>query len=605
MENESSEQKEGYIRDFISNQLVKAGAEEIEAVQIFSRLLVDDFGYKKTQIQTHPQFRVRKRPSDETAHGGYPVDIAVFKDEKKEDDPTMIVECKQKRRQDGITQLKIYLNLSPGTKIGIWFNGKEHVYLLKHVDKNNNLNYVEIPTIPRLSQRIEDIGRYKRKDLIPAKNLRTIFDEMRNRLAGGVTGITRDESIADQIINILFCKIYDEINTELDKEVTFRVGIGEDKEDVAARIKKLFKEVKDEYNDVFEEADTIKLPSETLVYIIGQLQNFCVTRANRDAIGEAFEVFIGPALRGGEGQFFTPRNVVKMIVDILDPEPNQAVIDPACGSGGFLIVALEHVWKKLEQEGIKRGWDSATLENRKRDAASRYFRGIDKDSFLSKVTKAYMAIVGDGRGGVFCENSLKFPNQWPSKVSERVQLGSFKIVLTNPPFGAKIQVSKKDDVPIDRYELGHKWKFDETSNKWIKTNKEQEHQPPQILFIERCLNLLEDGGKLGIVLPDGILGNISEGYIRQFILDKAKVIGVIDCPIETFQPSTATKTSILILQKKEGEKKEYPIFMAIAKTCGHDRRGKEILKRDGKPDDDFPEISTAFKKFKREENVEF
>ena len=575
MENENSAEKEGYIRDFISNKLVKAGAEEVESVQIFSRLLVDDFGYKKTQIQTHPQFRVRKRPSDETVHGGYPVDIAVFKDEQREEDPVMIVECKQKQRKDGIKQLKIYLNLSPRTRIGIWFNGKEHVYLLKHIDKNGDINYVEIPTIPRSGQRIEDIGKYKRKDLIPAKNLRTIFNEMRNRLAGSITGITRDESIADQIINLLFCKIYDEINTDLDKEITFRAGIGESKEEVATRIKNLFEKVKDEYNDVFEEEDRIKLPPETLVYVVGQLQNFCITEANRDAIGEAFEVFIGPALRGAEGQFFTPRNVVKTVVEILDPEPNEAIIDPACGSGGFLIVALEHVWKKLEEEGKRRGWSPGLLESKKKDVASRYFRGIDKDSFLSKVTKAYMAIVGDGRGGVFCENSLKFPKQWPSKVSEKVKLGSFEIVLTNPPFGKKIRVSKKDDVSIDRYELGHKWKFDEVSNRWIKTNEVNDEVSPQILFIERCLDLLKENGRLGIVLPDGILGNISEGYIRQFILDKAKVIGVIDCPIETFQPSTATKTSILILKKKEGEKKEYPIFMAIAKKCGHQKFPKK------------------------------
>ncbi len=599
------EEKEGYIRDFISDQLVRATPEEIEAVQVFIRLLVDDFNYKKNQIQAHPQFRVRKRPSDETVHGGYPVDIAVFKDEEKQGDPFMIVECKQTRQQDGIKQLKIYLNLSPGTNIGVWFNGKEHVYLRKYIDKTGNINYREIPTIPKLNQRIEDIGKYKRKDLVPAKNLRTIFDEMRNRLAGGITGITRDEQIADQIINILFCKIYDEINTDLDGEVAFRAGIDEEKDKVALRIKTLFSKVKNEYNDVFDASDVIKLQSEPLVYIIGQLQNFCITEANRDAIGEAFEVFIGPALRGGEGQFFTPRNIVKMVVDILDPEPNQSIIDPACGSGGFLIVALEHVWKKLEEEGKRKGWTSTILENKKRDAASRYFRGIDKDSFLAKVTKAYMAIVGDGRGGVFCENSLKFPDQWPPKVSEKIQLASFNIVLTNPPFGAKIQVSKKDSIPLEKYELGYKWKFDETSNRWIKTTKEHEHQPPQILFIERCLNFLKEGGKLGIVLPDGVLGNISEGYIRQFILDKAKVIALIDCPMETFQPSTATKTSILILQKREGEKKEYPIFMAIAKTCGHDRRGKEILKKDGKPDDDFPEIGVAFKKFKVEENVEF
>ncbi len=591
------------IKDYASGKLVRATPEEVQAVQPFIKLLVDDYGYKKGQIQAHPQYRVRKRPSDEK--GSYPVDIAVFSDETRQGDPVIIVECKQEHREDGKKQLESYLSLSDKTRLGVWFNGKEHVYLLKYVGEDNTLLYKEIPSFPRYGQRYNDIGKYQKKDLVPAKNLRTIFNDMRNRLAGGITGITMDETIADQIINILFCKIYDEINTDLDKEVTFRAGVDEKKEDVASRIKNLFQKVKKEYLDVFNSSDQIRLPAETIIYIVGQIQNFSLVGADRDAIGEAFEVFMGPALRGAQGQFFTPRNLVKMIVDILDPEPNEFIIDPACGSGGFLIVALEHVWNKLEEESKQRGWTPDILANKKRDIASRYFAGIEKDSFLSKVTKAYMAIIGDGKGGIFCENSLKFPEQWEFKVREKIGLNKFNVVLTNPPFGKDIEVSKKDNIPIDRYELGHKWKYDKTLQKWIKTNMYQEKQPPQILFIERCLDLLSEGGRLGIVLPDGILGNISEGYIRQYILDAAKVIAVIDCPIETFSPSTTTKTSVLILEKKSGEKKEYPIFMAIAKKCGHNKRGKAIFRSDGMPDDDFPDISLAFKKFEDEENVEF
>lgn len=596
--------KEGYIYDYISGEVVKATPEEIEAVQVFSKRLIEDFGYKKEQIQTRPQFRVRRRPSDEDIKKGYPVDIAVFDNEKKNpDDLYIIVECKQKRRQDGQKQLKIYMNLS-SAKIGIWFNGKEHLYLLKYVDDNNNIQYLEIPTIPKRGQRVEDIGKYKRKDLQPAKNLKAIFNDIRNHLAGNVTGITRDEALAQEIINLLFCKIYDEINTNLDDEVTFRVGINENKEDVKKRIMDLFdKKVKAEYNDVFDKSDTIKLPADAIKYVVGELQNFSIIEADRDAVGDAFEVFIGPALRGGEGQFFTPRNIVKMVIEILDPEPDEMIIDPACGSGGFLIVALEYVWKKLENEAKKKGWSEAILENKKRDVASRYFRGIDKDSFLAKVTKSYMAIVGDGRGGVFCENTLQPFNEWNRKASDKIKPTSFKIVMTNPPFGAKIPI--KGDALLRQFDLGHKWKFDKAENKWEKTNKLQDKQPPQILFIERCIQLLEDGGRMGIVLPDGLLGNITDGYIRQFVKNNCKIIGVVDCPVETFQPSTSTKTSVLFLQKTTSNQKVYPIFMAVAKKCGHDRRGKALFKADGDADDEFPEVVEAFNKFRREENVEF
>src|SRR3989344_3205979 len=540
--NMKEELREGYIYDFISEEVIKATPEEVDAVQVFSKRLVEDFGYKKTQIQTRPQFRVRRRPSDEDVEKGYPVDISIFDNEKKNPDELyMIVECKQNKKQDGQKQLKIYMNLS-SAKIGVWFNGKEHLYLLKVIDKNNN--------------------------------------------------------------NLIFCKIYYENNNGLGNEITFRVSINENKDEVKKRTVDLFeKKVKNEYNDVFEKSDAIKLPADAIKYIVGELQNFSIIEADRDAIGEAFEVFIGPSLRGGEGQFFTPRSIVKMVINILDPETNEMIIDPACGSGGFLIVALEHVWNKLENEAKNKGWNEAILENKKRDVASRYFRGIDKDSFLSKVTKAYMAIVGDGRGGVFCENTLQPFTEWNSKASDKIKPNSFKIVMTNPPFGAKIPI--KGESILRQFDLAHKWKFIKDGNRWNKTNKLHDSQPPQILFIERCIQLLEEGGRMGIVLPDGLLGNITDGYIRQFIKENCKIIGVIDCPVETFQPSTATKTSVLFLQKKKNEKTNYPIFMAVAKKCGHDRRGKAIFKANGETDDEFPEVISAFKIFRRDENVEF
>ena len=138
---------------------------------------------------------------------------------------------------DAIEAIIGALYLDQGYEASVDFIEK---HLLKVIDKNNNIQYIEIPTIPKKGQRIEDIGRYKRKDLQPAKNLRVIFDDMRNHLAGNVTGFTRDEPIAEQIINLLFCKIYDEINTDLENEVTFRVGINENKDEVKKRTVDLF-----------------------------------------------------------------------------------------------------------------------------------------------------------------------------------------------------------------------------------------------------------------------------------------------------------------------------------------------------------------------------
>ena len=583
------------VVDYISEKLVKVSVKEHkEAVNIFSQRLVEELGYSKNQIQTVPQFRVKVSPSGQEK---YPVDIAVFKDEKKSyDNVYMLVECKQPNRKDGKKQLDIYLNLVPSVELGVWFNGKEHLYLWKVRDpKTKRWIWREIPELPKKGQRVEDIGLYKRKDLEKPKNLKQVFDDIRNHLAGMTTGITRDEAIAQEIINLLFCKIYDEINTSPEEQVRFRAGVDEPAEQVRDRIINLFNEVLREYDDVFDEGDRVKLDAESIVYVVGELQRFAITEAERDAIGDAFEVFIGPALRGTEGQFFTPRNVVKMAIDMLDPQVGEHIIDPACGSGGFLIVALEHVWKKLDEEAEKKGWSKEYLAGKRKELASKFIAGIDKDSFLAKVTKAYMAIIGDGRGGIFCENSLVPLEEWNSKTRQKIELGKFDVLVTNPPFGAKIPI--KGERILSQYELGFKWKFNKETKQWERTNKLQDKQPPQILFIERCLQLLKPGGRMGIVLPDGILGNITDGYIRKFILDNAKILAVIDMPQETFQPSTSTKTSLLLLQKKKEDEKveNYPIFMAIAEKCGHNRRGKPV------DEDDFPQISLNYRSFVNKE----
>jgi type I restriction enzyme M protein len=590
--------KEG-VRDYISGQWVKSGVKEHEeAVNIFSQRLVEELGYSKDQIQTIPQFRVKVSPSGQEK---YPVDIIVFHDEKKTyNNVYMIVECKQPTRKDGREQLDIYLNLVPSVEIGVWFNGREHLYLWKKQDpKTGRWIWVEIPDIPKKGQRVEDIGLYKRENLEVPKNLKAVFNDIRNHLAGNTTGITRDEAIAQEIINLLFCKIYDEINTPPQDQLTFRAGVYEKPEDVKARIVSLFEKVKKEYDDVFEKEDVIKLDANSIVYVVGELQKYAITKAERDAVGDAFEVFIGPALRGGEGQFFTPRNVVKMAIEMLDPEIDEYVIDPACGSGGFLIVALEYIWSKLDKEAEEKCWDKEYLARKRKELASKLIAGIDKDSFLAKVTKAYMAIIGDGRGGIFCENTLVPLSEWNPKTSQKINLESFDVLVTNPPFGAKIPI--RGDRILEQYDLGHKWKYDKKTKTWEKTGKLQDKQPPQILFIERCLQLLKPGGRMGIVLPDGILGNITDGYIRKFILDKAKILAVVDMPPETFQPSTSTKTSLLFLQKKkEGETiKDYPIFMAVAEKCGHDRRGKPIEQ------DDFPSVSERYKEFRKKNNIMF
>ena len=588
--------KEGYIIDYISGKQVKASPEEVEATQVFSRILVEDYGYPKENIQTRPQFFVKVRPSDTKKE--YPVDIAVFSDKEKTDDSIyLIVECKKKNRKDGRTQLENYLTLSKAN-LGVWFNGDARLYLLKQNTDDGRVLFREIPNIPKCGERLEDIGAIRREDLIITHNLKSTFKAIRNYLAANAVGTTRDEALAQQLINLIFCKIFDERFTAPKSTVRFRVGLNESNYEVRDRIEKLFSDVKAKYKEVFTQEDVINLDDNSVAYIVGELQNYCLVDAERDVLADAFETFIDHALKGGQGQFFTPRNVVKMMVEILDPDDSDMIIDPACGSGGFIIESLRYVWNKIINRYKAMGWTDTAILEEKIDVANKCIRGIDKDYFLAKIAKSYMAIMGDGKGGVFCEDSLERPENWGDKTRQKIHLGDFSVVLTNPPFGSKIPVTGEDK--LKQYDLAYKWKNKKGTSEWEK-GKLADKEAPQILFIERCYQLLKYGGRMAIVLPEGIYGNNLLGYIRKFLLEKGRILAIIDIPIETFMPNTATKTSILIFQKlkKEFIPSDYPIFMAIAETCGHDRRGNVI------DEDDVANIPNSFRKWCMLNNISF
>lgn len=585
------------IIDYVSGLEVNATPEEIDAVQPFSKKLVEDYGYPIESIQTHPQHRVKIRPSDNNK--SYPVDIAVFTDAKHNDDDCyLLVECKKKKRKDGKSQIEDYLRFSKAC-LGVWYNGNESLYLRK-IEKNGQVIFKEIPNIPLFGQRIDDIGLFKRCDLKKTHNLKSVFSTIRNYLATNNTGITLDNEFVVQIINLIFCKIYDERFTKPNDIVAFRAGINEEHKDIAHRIRTLFESVKSKYPDVFEQGDNIKLSVHSIAYVVGELQQYCLIDSERDVIADAFEVFISPSLRGGQGQFFTPRNVVKLLVSIANPKRSDKILDPACGSGGFLIEIMRHVWSQIKKEGEELGWPDREIFADMQEVAIKNFRGIDKEIFLSKTTKAYMAILGDGRGGVFCENSLDLPSNWDLKTRNSILFESFDIILTNPPYGSKLKIDDKNI--LSHYELGHQWKL--IDGCYSKTQKGQDYQTPQVLFIERCLELLKPNGRLGIVAPESMFCNPSHKYIMSYIEKIAQIEVVISMPENLFQPHTHAKTCVVLMRKRneleqEKRKKDNEIFMAVARWCGHDSRGLEI------PFDDLPDIQKRYEMFLSDQKLEY
>lgn len=581
------------LEDYISGKTVRATPEEVGAVQVFAKQLVEDYGYPKDQITTHPQYRVKSRPSDTKKE--YPIDIAVFSDNKKNaDSEHIVVECKKPTAKDGLAQLKIYMTLS-NFQYGVWFNGEERLYIRKNV-KDNKIIFEEIPNIPNYGQRYEDIGLFARKDLKKPSHLQMTFRTIRNYLAANAISITRDEELAQQLINLIFCKIYDERFTAPDDIVSFRAGVNESPAEVKDRIQSLFDKVKAKYPEVIDFNDAISLDEKSIVYIVGELQNFSLTDSERDVVAEAFETFIGYALKGGQGQFFTPRNIVKLIIETLDPQPNQLIIDPANGSGGFLVESLRHMWTKQDEQASTFGWSESALNEEKVATAIHNIRGIEKDEFLSKVAKAYMAILGDGKGGIYCEDSLELPSNWKPKTQQGVTLGIFDLVVTNPPFGKDLKVV--GETKLSQYDLAHKW--EDSGDESTKTTKLLKEKQPQILFVERCLQLLKDGGKLAIILPETFFHAPKMRYVMRYMA-RHNITHMIDLPHNTFRPHNNAKCVVLVLEKNVPQQEN--ITMAVAEEMGHDHQGKPIYRWDAETNkidvnqlwDDVPAIISELK----------
>jgi type I restriction enzyme M protein len=392
-----------------------------------------------------------------------------------------------------------------------------------------------------------------RKDLCIPIDLKKIFSDIRNHLAGNFKGITQDNTLVEQVLFLLFCKIQDELETSPDNPVQFQLDYP-DNQSLILRINRLFNQLKTKFNTILDTVnDQLIIDDTNLRVIVSLLQNFTISEAPRDAIGDAIEQIILPSLRGSQGQFFTPKNISLTMAQIINPTESELVIDPACGAGGFL---------------------TSTMSIQNESHYSKLY-GIDKDEFFVKISKLHLALLNYPHPKIFCENSLKNPEYWLKTTQSQIELKKFDVVLTNPPFGAKISIT--ESTILESYELGRKWQ--NKDNFWRKSTKLRERQPPQILFIERSLQLLKPGGRMAIVLPEGIFGNTSDRYIITYLLENFTILAVISCSSVAFAPHTHIKTSLLFIEKTK-RTGDYPIFFAIAKTVGHDKNGKEIYKLD-------------------------
>jgi type I restriction enzyme M protein len=362
----------------------------------------------------------------------------------------------------------------------------------------------------------------------------------------------------NEIFKLIFAKLYDENAARERKrqEVQFRKS--DDPRVTYDTIDKLFRRAIEEWPGIFDENEHIKLTPQHLQVVVGPLERIRLLGANMRVVDDAFEYLMPSVAKKKNGQFFTPRYVIDMCVKMLNPKKREYVVDPACGSGGFLLHTME--WVRSTQYSPNVG------EHFIHDYAAKYLWGIDFDERSAKVSRALMLIAGDGRSHVYKLNSLD-PREWvridegmeailalksvrlirsarptPGVIREpeaweHLTDFSFDVLLTNPPFAGEI----RDQGILSHYELARKGRG--------RHERPEAKVERDVLFIERCLQLLKPGGRMAIVLPQGKFNNATLAYIREWILRHARLLAVVGLHPHTFKPHTGTKTSILFIQK--------------------------------------------------------
>lgn len=606
------EPKRFYIRDiktgsfkFVYDEKKQTGKPEEIIRQLWLHKLHVHYKYPFDRIDTEKSIHFGREIHAKAA------DIVVYKKDKIT--PFIIVEVKSPTEKKGVEQLKSYLS-AEGSEIGVWSNGIEKVILYRPYPKEFEDSLSDIPAA---DQTIDDLFEIKKiwNDLNPKFDFVEIVKRIEELALAG-----SGANVFEEIFKLIYAKLFDEKlarERREDQEVLFRKY--RDPEKTYEVVNRLFKNAASQWPDTFESSDRIKLSPERLNICVPFLENvrlFEIGQGEYEIIDSAFEYLINEVSKGKKGQYFTPRHVIKMCVRMLNPKEDEYVIDPACGSGGFLLHAMYHVWENYLKN-----------ETAQKEYAAKYLFGVDFDDNMRRISQALMLIAGDGKHHIFKRNSLD-ARDWQGTGAEdaRVELKrllrnpdetedvdnqktyrylNFDILLTNPPFAGE---NRNDPGLLRQYELAKK-------DGRLRGNVER-----HILFIERSLDAVKPGGRIAIVLPQGVLNNTNMQYIREWLFDKARILTVVGLHVNTFKPHTGTKTSVLFLQKwAEDEKplKDYPIFMAVSKKSGKDNSGEYIYKKDAKGnfvfgpkgrkvlDHDLDEIADKFIEFAKKEKFNF
>jgi len=544
-----------------------------------------------------------------------------------------------------LDELREMLVASVGCEWGLWTNGLERFFLHKEKKRFED-KFTPYGDWPMADGTMSTPDMHAETYVRPGEEnaLRRAFQRCHNFIHGN-EGMPKDAAFW-QFLYLIFAKMHDE-RANKGKDRRFFAFANEPfteegRMKIRARISELFKAMKKHYS-VFRENDELTLSDRALAYMVMELSRYNFSRSDVDAKGAAYQEIVGANLRGDRGQYFTPRRAVDLVVRILDPKEKEKVLDPACGTGGFLVANLAHQLRRFRAE-YKRELSDTTQDSildRLHDYASKYMFGADFDPFLVRASTMNVLMAANTEGHIFHMDSLAFPRghlQGVEPAKNSIRFGSIDVLMTNPPFGSEIPITEESI--LQNHQLARRWSKTD-SGEWAELPALQNAVAPEILFIEQSLRWLRPGGRMGIVLPNGILGNPGDEYIRRWILRECWVLACVEVPVVAFivEANVGILTSLLFLKKKtetekdadaQGRLKEYPIFMAVAEKAGVDRRGNTLNKRnpDGTEklvtkeitervktngsiitrtrkiiapvlDDDFPAIGDAYEEFRK------
>ena len=538
--------------------------EKIRAEYYFDLIEKYHYPVKRIELETEMPDRTPERYAD----------IVIYEDDDKKK-PYIVVECKK----DGISDAEF----EQATKQAIANARVLHAPLAICVAGNTRRametaewndkepEKATITDIPISYGKIEEF-RYKKGDpdwdlkVLDKSELKRALEKSHNTLwAGG----KRNPTVAfDELCKIIFVKIRDEKRGRKTGDYyDFQIKTHEKAENVYRRINEIYLEAKEKDPEVFKES--LKIDPEELYTVVGHLQSVTLSKTDLDTKGVAFEQFMEDFFKGKSGQYFTPREIVSFAVKMMDIKNDDLVLDPACGSGGFLLHALDEVRKQAEEFNEN---DEAEKYRFWHDFAQNNLFGIEINDSIARVAKMNMIIHDDGHTNVIGFDALEDVGKMTEK-NRGFEKNKFDVIVTNPPFGANV---KRSEHPyLEKFTLGQNGK------------KSRDNQKTEILFIERCIDFLKSGtGQMAIVLPDGILSNSTLQYVRDFLMERAQILAVISLPQFTFTHFGAGVKSSLVFVRKKGEKEKlgrYKIFMAIAEHIGYDATGKKDKQNDLDP----------------------